>query len=121
MGVPPGEAPVGIRQAWLGLVLPLPPGVRSRRRTFVTSGVVSRPRVWWQWFVNLVRGSIGLHSGYAVNALEAVNLLAGRNPRAAEWWREHCADMLDGTRHFVFPYDVCEECWPDAGGPVPAR
>ncbi len=45
---PPGEAPQAVREAWIGLELPLPPGRLGHRRGWLTTGVVSGPRTWWQ-------------------------------------------------------------------------
>jgi hypothetical protein len=102
---PPGEAPQQVRDAWIGLELPT-----SGRRFFLTSGVLSGPRTWWQGLLALVRGGLRMESGYAVNALVAVDILATKDARAATWWRDHCADLLDGKRHFLFATQVCEEC-----------
>ena len=107
---PPGEAPRAIREAWVGVELPLPHGRRSRRRTFSTSGVLSGPRTWWQRLLGALLGQFRKESGYAVNALEAVNILAAKDPVAAAWWRDNCAHRLDGKHHFVFAAEVCEEC-----------
>ncbi len=45
---PPGEAPQAVREAWIGLELPLPPGRLGHRRGWLTTGVVSGPRTWWR-------------------------------------------------------------------------
>ena len=102
---PPGEAPQQVRDAWIGLELPT-----SGRRFFLTSGVLSGPRNWWQRLLALVLGRLHLESGYAVNALVAVDILATKDTRAATWWRDHCADLLDGKRQFLFTTQVCEKC-----------
>jgi len=105
---PPDEAPLSVRLAWVGLELPVAPG-RGRPRTWLASGVLSAPRGWWQRVGGLFTGRYRRQTGYAVNALEAVNLLAAKDPGAAAWWREHCAFFLDGKRHFVFAAEACEE------------
>jgi hypothetical protein len=61
-------------------------------------------------FIAILLGRVQLHSGYAVNGLEAIQVLAVKDPRAATWWRENCADFLDGKRDLVFPAEVCQEC-----------
>jgi hypothetical protein len=108
LSCPPGEAPLSVRLAWVGLELPLDPQ-RSSRQFAMTSGVLSAPRGWWRRLVGLVLGRYGVRTGYAVNALEAVNLLQAKDPVAAAWWREHCAHLLDGKRGFLFPTAGCEE------------
>ena len=107
---PPGEAPAQVRQAWIGLELPLPSGRRSRRQTFLVSGALSRPRELWRQLLNRILGRFEKQSGYAVNALEAVNLLAAKDPAAAAWWRDNCGHFLDGRQHLVFEASACEEC-----------
>jgi hypothetical protein len=103
---PPGEAPLSVRLAWVGLELPLS---KASRQLAMTSGVVSSPRDWWRRIVGLVTGRYGVHTGYMVNARDAVDLLQGKDPNAAAWWREHCAHMLDGKRQFLFPTASCQE------------
>ncbi|MBI3449895.1 MAG: hypothetical protein HY049_13390 [Acidobacteria bacterium] len=105
---PPGEAPEAVREAWVGLELPLPPGRGSRRQFFLASGVLSGPRAWWQIFLTAVLGRLTIRSGYAVNARDAVEILGAKDAVAAAWWREHCAYLLDGKRCFVFPANACE-------------
>jgi len=106
--IPPGEAPLPVRMAWVGLDLPLDTR-RVGRQLGLATGVLSSPRGWWQRIVALVTGRYMVKTGYAVNALEAVNLLQAKDPNAAAWWREHCAHMLDGKRAFLFPSAGCEE------------
>jgi hypothetical protein len=105
---PPGEAPLSVRLAWVGLELPLAPR-RATRRLAMTSGVISAPRGLWQCIAALFLGRSGVQTGYSVNALEAVNLLQAKDPVAAAWWREHCGHLLDGKRWFLFPTASCEE------------
>ncbi len=107
---PPGEAPRAVREAWIGLELPLPTGRLSRRRVWLTSGVLSGPRTWGQRLINLLRGRMQVHSGYAVNGLDAINVLALKDPIAATWWRDNAPHSLDGKRHLVFPAEVCQAC-----------
>jgi hypothetical protein len=76
---PPGEAPLNVRLAWVGLELPLAPG-RTGRQLAMTSGVVSAPRGLWQRIAALFLARYGVQTGYSVNALEAVNLLQAKDP-----------------------------------------
>ena len=106
---PPGEAPLSVRLAWVGLELPLTPR-RGSRQLALTSGVVSAPRGWWQRIAALFLGRYGVRTGYMVTARDAVNLLQTKDPTAAAWWREHCGHLLDGKRQFLFPTASCQEC-----------
>jgi hypothetical protein len=107
---PPGEAPQAVREAWIGLELPLLPGRLGHRRGWLTTGVVSGPRTWWRRVIGILTGRVQAHSGYAVNGLEAIKVLALKDPHAATWWRDNCGHLLDGKRHLVFPLEVCQEC-----------
>ena len=107
---PPGEAPDDVREAWVGLELPVLSGLLAGRRQFVTGGVLSGPRTWRQRLQALFQGRFNKRTGYGVNALEAVRILANRDPMAASWWRTRGAHLLDGKHVLVFPADVCEEC-----------
>ncbi len=103
---PPGEAPLSVRLAWVGLELPL---TRQSKQLAMTSGVISSPRDWWRRLVGLVTGRYGVQTGYMVTARDAVDLLQTKDPTAAAWWRQHCAHMLDGKRQFLFPTASCQE------------
>ncbi|HVH66999.1 MAG TPA: hypothetical protein VM716_03955 [Gemmatimonadales bacterium] len=107
---PAGEAPDDVREAWVGLELPVLTGLFGGRRLVLTAGVLSGPRSWMQRLLALVGRRFDIQSGYAVNALEAVNILGKKSPMAASWWRARCAHLLDGKHALVFATDVCEEC-----------
>jgi hypothetical protein len=110
---PIGEAPDWVRDAWIGLSLPL---AIDRQRTWRGLGVTSGPTnaVLQLWALALGR-SVKL-SGYVVNAKEAVDRLDAVAPNAASWWREHTPKLLDGKRCFVFDADACEREQPQANG-----
>lgn len=107
---PPGEAPEYVRDAWIGLELPLSGWLFRGRRLYATAGVLSGPRTWAQRLRALLLGGVQWRSGYAVKALRAVAILETRNPAAAAWWRTNCPHLLRSTRAFVFPTEVCREC-----------
>ena len=110
IATPPGEAPLSVRVAWVGLELPLTP-TRATRQLAMTSGVVSAPRGFWGRIAALFLGGYGVQTGYMVTARDAVDRLQSKDPVAAAWWREHCAHLLDGKRQFVFPTASHQE-WP---------
>jgi hypothetical protein len=102
---PIGEAPDQIRDAWIGLLLPL---AHERRRTWKGVGVLSGPHNLILQLWTRARGK-GLNvDGYAVDAKSAVDILAVQHPEAAGWWREHAPSLLDGKRWFVFDAEACE-------------
>ena len=59
---PPGEAPLSVRLAWVGMELPLTPE-RSGRQLAMTAGVVSGPRGVWRRIAALFLGRYGVHTG----------------------------------------------------------
>jgi hypothetical protein len=106
--VPPGEAPEPIRQAWVGLTLPVSnryPG----RRAFLVFGVLSGPRTFLGTMLALILGRAERRVGYAVDGRVAVDALASRSPEAAEWWQSNAPSRLEPGRVLLFEADVCEE------------
>ena len=73
IATPGGEAPIDVREALVGLTLPL---TVPTPRMFESDGVLSRtrqsPRV-----------------GYQVEGCQAVEILAEKAPWAAGWWHEN--------------------------------
>ena len=67
--VPPGEAPAAIRQAWVGLELPL---LRKRPGRYLAAGVLSGPRSIGQRLIYLLAFRYRIHSGYIVPTLPAI-------------------------------------------------
>lgn len=105
---PPGEAPEHIRQAWVGLVLP----VHDRDdgpQTRLGLGVLSGPRTWLGVLLGILTGRAKRATGYVVNAKTSLELLATHAPEAADWWRTHAPRFLEPGRSFLFAADVCEE------------
>jgi hypothetical protein len=106
--VPPGEAPRDVRQAWVGLVLPLAPGETGPRDTR-TSGVLTGPRGFFSQLLHLLLGWTKPERGYVVEAAQAVWLLASQAPEAAAWWHVHAPHVLRPGFRFVFPAWCCRE------------
>ncbi len=109
IAVPPGEAPQHVREAWVGLRLPVAKGILSRRRRWLSAGVLSGPRGILDRLRWLVRGKYERREGYAVGTMVALDLLEKANPEAARWWRENTPHLLRPGRHFLFPAQVCLE------------
>lgn len=111
IATPPGEAPENVRQAWVGLSLPLLPGYSGPLRTG-GFGVLSGPRgsqisrfsIWW---ARLLRRYEVLE-GYAVDACVAIDILAQSHPEAATWWRQETPHLLDSKHSLLFPTGVCQ-------------
>jgi hypothetical protein len=106
IAVPPGEAPLWVREKWVGLELrvvgdPIP-------RKFFTYGALSMPRSmlaqWW----GVVRGRAEKTSGYVVESVVAVDVLAASSPEAAAWWRENTPHLIGPRRYLVFSEHACQ-------------
>jgi hypothetical protein len=104
---PPGEAPEHIRQAWIGLEIPVPPRYAGRCRGYAF-GVLSGPKTRFGKLLAILLGRAERKVGYAVEAKVAVDLLASRSPEAASWWREHAPRFIEPGRYFLFATDSCE-------------
>jgi len=103
---PIGEAPEWVRDAWIGLEIPLLcPGSRTVESVGVLSDQYSFLRRCVQWLL----GRSTKISGYIVNAGTAVDLLEAHCPQAAEWWRANTPHYLIGGRAFIFDAPACEE------------
>ena len=103
--VPPGEAPLWVRECWVGLSLPLAQR-RSSSLLVLTSGVVSGPKGILSWFSALFGGRLSFKRGFPVVAQVAVESLASAHPEAAAWWRMNTPHLLKGKRYLVFPEGV---------------
>jgi hypothetical protein len=106
VGVPPGEAPLWVREKWVGLELPL--ARHSTPRELFTFGVLSGPRTWLVQMWGVVRGRARRVSGYVVEGARAVDILERSSPEAAAWWREHAPQYVAPRGRLVFHENVCE-------------
>ncbi len=109
IAIPPGEAPQQVREAWVGVSLPVSRGILGYRRRWRSAGVLSGPRGLLDQLRWLVRGKYERREGCAVGTMVAADLLEKVNPEAARWWRENAAHLLQPGRHFPFPAQVCRE------------
>ena len=98
---PPGEAPLWVREKWIGVCLPLAQRT-SAPRSVRTFGVLSGPREFSARLFALLKGQAKPDSGYIVNSSLAISILDKSSPEAAAWWRENAPHMLAPQRYFVF-------------------
>jgi hypothetical protein len=113
---PLGEAPLWVREAWVGLELPLArPILRKWYSVGVLTGAKSRLGQIW----GIITGRIEKTSGYPVIAKEAVDLLAAKNEAAVAWWRQNAVHLLNGRALFIFDVGACEVVTPPET-PIPA-
>jgi hypothetical protein len=105
--VPPGEAPLWVREKWVGLELPLARG-ESGPRHVLTSGVVSGPRNRFAALWRALLGRLPDKAGYAVYVIDALAVLEQSAPDAVEWWRTNAPHLVNRKRKFLFQQEVCE-------------
>ena len=123
IAVPPGEAPQQVREAWVGLVLPLALPIKRRG---LGTGVLTGPKTLLTRVLWRLTGRYTRTVGYLVESAVAVSLLSQQHPAAAQWWRQNTPEFLEAGRLFMFAAEVCEEVpltvWPpapDMGEAVP--
>src|SRR5580700_3492001 len=103
VSTPAGEAPEWVRQAWIGIVLP-----------------VAAPSKWLWRTVGVVSGSNPLKrlaalisppktAGYGVHSATAIAILEQTAPEAAQWWRDNAPRTLRADHIFVFHSTACDE------------
>ncbi len=77
VAVPPGQAPLEVRQQWVGMVLPvaenLPPGTTE---------------------MGVLGGKPENSGGYPVETMVAIQELEKKSPEAASWWKSHVNPAL---------------------------
>jgi hypothetical protein len=105
--IPPGEAPVEVRRAWIGITLPLAPGANGPKRVLGV-GVLSGPRGVLSTILHIILGRAHRIAGYSVEARVAFKKLEAHAPEAAAWWRLNTPHLEEGNYTLVFHHDVCE-------------
>jgi len=102
---PLGAAPREIRDAWIGLTIPIVP---APKKMFVSFRTFSDGLLI---FVGIFYGLFGIKPklrGYVVDCLTAFQILEQANPEAEKWWRKHTPHLFRPGRKFVFDADCCE-------------
>lgn len=102
---PQGEAPEWVRDAWIGIELPL---LNPEVVTAETYGVLTGPKSRLGHWIGRLTGRVLRKSGYLVDANLAVRLLETRNPTAAIWWRTHAGVVVAPGGEFIFDLQACE-------------
>jgi hypothetical protein len=105
IAVPPGEAPLWVREKWVGLELPLACWVSPKR--FPTFGALSGPHTCLAQLWAAFRGRANRIHGFAVDAVGAVDILEIASPEAAAWWRQNTPDLIRPKRYLIFHAEVC--------------
>lgn len=113
--VPPGEAPLAVREQWVGLILPLAkPGLRNS----ASFGVLSGPKTAEGALSAVRSGNVKRTIGYYVFGAAAVEILSKSSPAAARWWRDNVPSLTEQTSVLIFQQECCvpisaeETVWP---------
>ncbi len=106
---PIGEAPLDVRAAWVGLVLPLAKVSQDPERPGPWFDVLSGPRGFWRQIIAIISGQTESIKGYVVDVQVAMDGLAQHAPAAAQWWQEHAPHLLRPGQLFIFDRAACEE------------
>jgi hypothetical protein len=104
ISTPSGDAPLWVRERWVGLKLPI---VGSNRRRSLGVSVNVKPTVLHHLWAVLHQRTQTI-TGYQVEVQRAVDILGTASPEAAEWWRQNCPDLLRTYHLFVFHTEVCQ-------------
>ena len=105
---PPGEAPQTIRNAWIGVVIPLPAHPYDKACKRYGVGVLTGPKGFLGQLWALITGKCFTWEAYTVDALTAVEALAKTKPESARWWRESTPHLMRPGMKLMFPANVCE-------------
>ena len=103
--VPTGEAPVWVREKWVGLELPTMGPARAR--IYRTVGTVTGPISCLGLLVAFLRGRSKKTSGYLVSGEAALMALTEVSPEAAAWWRTNAPNFVHPGRYLVFQDSAC--------------
>jgi hypothetical protein len=89
IAVPPGQAPLEVRQQWVGITLPVAENLPSK--TFEMGVFGGKPEN---------------SEGYLVETMLAFRELKKKSPEAADWWSSHLSPQL--MPWLSFQRSVCE-------------
>jgi len=110
VAIPEGEAPLWVRQSWLGIRMPL---LKSGIRKTHTSGVLTGPKTFLKALGAILIKKTSLQEGYLVRSAVAIRELEKHNIKAAEWWRNN-TDFHKEGRVFMFQVYACKEVLSDS-------
>lgn len=109
---PPGQAPLDVRAAWVGVRLEIAGGNDAKPRRYDVVGIHTRiGGLGWKIrkFLHLPQPAEDVWVGYEVEFLPALRALeaAGRTA-AVQWWTQHVPHLLHPGRTVVFPASSCQ-------------
>ncbi len=107
IAIPPGEAPLWVREKWLGLELPIADGRSAAQQSYI-SGVLSGPRNRFFAIIQRLLGRLEQQTGYPVYVDDALAILEKTAPDAASWWRANVPRLQQPKRKLLFRARFCE-------------
>lgn len=107
--VPPGDAPLWVREKWLGVELTSVLGASPQ--VFRSASVLAPPSFLASLWRLITRQSRTVN-GYPVQITAAIDALGKSSPEAATWWRQNTPQLLSCHRLFVFDAKACEVVGP---------
>ena len=107
--VPPGDAPLWVREKWVGVELTSVLGASPR--DFRSASVLA-PASFLASLWRLITRQSRQVNGYPVQVTAAVDALEKSSPEAAMWWRQNTPQLLSPQRLFVFDANACEVVGP---------
>jgi hypothetical protein len=111
IATPPGEAPTHIREAWIGMTLPLAEIPHPQPSYWRTVGVLRKDQGWFSTLKRLFRSSLVEQPipSYVVSVLVAMEALRAHSPSAVDWWERHTPHLMNPGSMFCFDASCCEE------------
>jgi hypothetical protein len=103
---PRGEAPEPIRDAWIGLSLPVARG-RTAPIERRIAGVLTGPRGIIGQLFTLLFGGGQAARGWPVDAVTAIEVLQRAQPTAAAWWWQNTPHLFQLGKILMFDEDCC--------------
>jgi hypothetical protein len=102
---PPGDAPLWVREKWVGLELVSALGAAPHQ--FPAASVLA-PQSFLASLRRLLTGQSKRVTGYPVQVSSAIEALERSSPQAGAWWRENVPGIISPKRLFVFDASACE-------------
>ena len=103
--VPPGDAPLWVREKWVGVELTSVLGASAKQ--FPAASVLARTSFLASLW-RLLTGQTRRVTGYPVQVTSAIEALEKSSPQAAAWWRQNTPGIISPSRLFVFDAGACE-------------
>jgi hypothetical protein len=105
--VPNGEAPLWVREKWVGL--DFPNSITSQKVVNIyIAGVLTKPRNILSAIIGYLLKKYDKKNVYLVNAIQAVSILSKASNDAANWWKENTPYLLKDNSVLCFEENELE-------------